>query len=321
MTTGQAGSSDALLVASLTRGDTAALAELYDRHGDAIYRAAFRRLGDRQLAEEVVQDTYLALWNRAELYDPSTGSLLAWLSTIARNRAIDRLRALGRRPAAMPLSAVGSSDDGDDRSLDLAVASGGLVGAGTPAMDPEQVVDESELRDEVRTALSAIPGDERQVLELAYYEELSQSEIAARLGWPLGTVKTRTRRALLRLRASLAGSLGPALALPRRSLDRADGSRGGDRWTTLRSSSASRGRSPRPGTCWRSSSMAPPMPSSCGSTSTAAQPARLNGEPGAWSRMVWRRPPLTARRPHQPLANASSPRSSHRASRAARTSC
>ena len=118
----------------------------------------------------------------------------------------------------MPLSAVGSSDDGDDRSLDLAVASGGLVGAGTPAMDPEQVVDESELRDEVRTALSAIPGDERQVIELAYYEELSQSEIAARLGWPLGTVKTRTRRALLRLRASLAGSLGPALALPAAAL-------------------------------------------------------------------------------------------------------
>lgn len=214
MTTGQAGNSDALLVASLTRGDTAALAELYTRHGDAIYRAAFRRLGDRQLAEEVLQDTYLALWNRAELYDPSAGSLLAWLSTIARNRAIDRLRALGRRPAPMPLSAVGSSDDGDDRSLDQAIAAGGLVGAGTPAMDPEQVVDEGELRDEVRTALSTIPADERQVLQLAYYEELSQSEIAARLGWPLGTVKTRTRRALLRLRASLAGSLGSALALP-----------------------------------------------------------------------------------------------------------
>jgi RNA polymerase sigma-70 factor (ECF subfamily) len=213
MTTGQAGSSDALLVASLTRGDAAALAELYDRHGDAIYRSAFRRLGDRQLAEEVVQDTYLALWNRAELYDPSAGSLLAWLSTIARNRAIDRLRALGRRPAPMPLSAVGSSDDSDDRSLDLAIAAGGLVGAGTLAADPEQAVDETELRDEVRAALSTIPADERHVLELAYYEELSQTEIAARLGWPLGTVKTRTRRALLRLRASLAGSVGPALAL------------------------------------------------------------------------------------------------------------
>ena len=213
MTTGQAGSSDALLVASLTRGDTAALAELYDRHGDAIYRAAFRRLGDRQSAEEVLQDTYLALWNRAELYDPSAGSLLAWLSTIARNRAIDRLRALGRRPAAMPLSAVAAGEDGDDRSLDRAIAAGELVGAGTPTMDPEQVVDERELRDEVRSALSGIPADERQVLELAYYEELTQTEIAARLGWPLGTVKTRTRRALLRLRASLAGSLGPALAL------------------------------------------------------------------------------------------------------------
>ena len=206
--------SDAVLVAAVVAGDTTALAELYDRHADAIYRAAFRRLGDRQLAEEVLQDTYLALWNRAELFDPAAGSLLAWLSTIARNRAIDRARALGRRPGAVPLSAVMADDDFDDRSMDRVLAEGELVGAGQAPLDPEQQFDARELADEVRAALDGIPGPERQVLELAYYEELTQTEIAARLGWPLGTVKTRTRRALLRLRQSLVGVLGPAVAPP-----------------------------------------------------------------------------------------------------------
>lgn len=204
--------SDAVLVASVAAGDAAALAELYDRYADAIYRAAFRRLGDRQLAEEVLQDTYLALWNRAELFDPGAGSLVAWLSTIARNRAVDRLRALGRRPAAVPLSAVIANDDREDRALERALADGALLGVGTAPLEPEAALDEEMLRVEVRTALDAIPPMERQVLELAYYEELTQTEIADRLGWPLGTVKTRTRRALLRLRASLVGVLGPGVA-------------------------------------------------------------------------------------------------------------
>lgn len=209
---GEAAQPDALLVASLARGDTTALAELYDRHSDAIYRAAFRRLGDRSLAEEVLQDTYLALWNRAELYDPAAGSLIAWLSTIARNRAVDRLRALGRRPAAIPLSAVVPVEDGDDRTMERALRSGELLGVGTSPRDPEDAAEDQELRNEVRDAIAGIPEPERQVLQLAYYEELTQTEIAARLGWPLGTVKTRTRRALLRLRASLAPTLGPIIA-------------------------------------------------------------------------------------------------------------
>jgi RNA polymerase sigma-70 factor (ECF subfamily) len=209
------GRSDALLVASLARGDTTALAELYDRHADAVYRAAFRRLGDRQLAEEVLQDTYVALWNRAELFDPAAGSLLAWLSTIARNRAVDRLRALGRRPAAVPLSAVLPADEGgDDQNVERALAAGSLLGAAPPPKDPDELVEEGALRDEMRAALAGIPDPERQVLELAYYEELTQTEIADRLGWPLGTVKTRTRRALYRLRAALGPTLGPVVAVP-----------------------------------------------------------------------------------------------------------
>lgn len=213
METAATGSSDAGLVASLARGDANALEELYDRYADPIYRAAFRRLGDRQLAEEVLQDTYLALWNRAELYDPAAGSLLAWLSTIARNRAVDRLRALGRRPNALPLSAMVDDDAADDRGMDRALAQGEMLGGGMTETDPVVVADRAALRLEIRAALDGIPEAERQVLDLAYYHELTQSEIAARLGWPLGTVKTRTRRALLRLRSALSASLGPEVAL------------------------------------------------------------------------------------------------------------
>src|SRR6186713_1435515 len=142
METAATRTSDAGLVASLARGDASALEELYDRYADPIYRAAFRRLGDRQLAEEVLQDTYVALWNRAELFDPAAGSLLAWLSTIARNRAVDRLRALGRRPAAVPLSAVLPTEEGDDQAVERALASGALLGAAPPPRDPEQIVEE-----------------------------------------------------------------------------------------------------------------------------------------------------------------------------------
>jgi RNA polymerase sigma-70 factor (ECF subfamily) len=200
------GRSDEELVAALVEGDEAALGELYDRHADSLFRAALLRLGDRGLAEEVLQDTYVALWNRAELFDVRQGSVIGWLSTIARNRAIDRLRASARRPAPVALSGLvgspgdaASADDARDAILSAATPVAGV----TPALDPEREVDMAELRREVEQALAGIPDQERQVLTLAYYEQLSQSEIAARLAWPLGTVKTRTRRALARLRETL----------------------------------------------------------------------------------------------------------------------
>jgi RNA polymerase sigma-70 factor (ECF subfamily) len=188
---------DAELVAAVTRGDTAALSVLYDRHASVVFRAAFRRLGDRQLAEEVVQDVWLTLWDRAGMFDPAQGSLPGWLCTIARNRATDRMRSLARRPGALPLSAVFATDDDPDRAL----AAGSLVSSAAAPADPELVVDELALRDTMTSALAGLSTDERTVLELGYYGELSQSEIADRLGIPLGTVKTRTRRALLRLRS------------------------------------------------------------------------------------------------------------------------
>ncbi|MBA3307766.1 MAG: sigma-70 family RNA polymerase sigma factor [Chloroflexi bacterium] len=205
-------SSDAQLVATVAAGDAAALAELYDRHADAIFRAAFRRSGDRTIAEEVLQDTYLALWNRAELFDPGQGSLVTWLSTIARNRAIDRLRHQGRRPPAMPLSAVMADDDRDGNGLDRALSHGTLLGSGAASEDPERMLQDAATRTEIRDALGTIPQRERQVLELAYFDGLTQVEIAQRLDWPLGTVKTRTRRALMRLRQTLTAVLGPEVA-------------------------------------------------------------------------------------------------------------
>jgi RNA polymerase sigma-70 factor (ECF subfamily) len=210
MVAGSGGLTDAQLVQRVALGDEPALEELYDRHASAVFRLAFRLVGDRQLAEEVLQETYLALWNRAELFDPAAGSLTAWLLTIARNRSVDRLRAAGRRPVQVPMSAAVGQDERDD-GVEWTLATGSLLGAAPAATDPQEALDQTWLKDAVRQALDGVPDLERRAIELAYYEELTQTEIAQRLGWPLGTVKTRTRRALSRLRSVLAEALGPEL--------------------------------------------------------------------------------------------------------------
>src|SRR3954463_3317896 len=99
------------LVRQVAAGSQDALATLYDRHAEAVYIASSRLTSDRQVAEEVVQETFLALWNRAELFDPNAGSLAAWLHTIARNRTVDRLRAIGRRPNLIALASAGGDED------------------------------------------------------------------------------------------------------------------------------------------------------------------------------------------------------------------
>jgi RNA polymerase sigma-70 factor (ECF subfamily) len=203
---------DAALVRAVAAGSQDALGDLYDRYVDAVFAAASRLTSDRQVAEEVVQETFLALWNRAELYDPTVGSLAAWLHTIARNRTVDRLRAAGRRPNLMPLSSAAGDDEHDAAALDRLVASGTVLGGATVGRGPEGELAAAELQAMLRDALSDLPESERTAIVLAYREELTQSEIAERLGWPLGTVKTRTRRALLRLRTALAEELGPGAA-------------------------------------------------------------------------------------------------------------
>jgi RNA polymerase sigma-70 factor (ECF subfamily) len=212
---GSGAHADATLVREVAGGSHDALATLYDRHGDAVFAAACRLTSDRGLAEEVVQETFLALWDRAETFDPSLGSLAAWLHTIARNRTIDRLRAAGRRPNLVPLSSLagdGGAEDVDADALDRLLASGSVVAGAAPTRSPEMAAALSELRTALQTALASMPEDERIVIVLAYADDLSQSEIAERLGWPLGTVKTRTRRALARLRDVLGSGVGPEFA-------------------------------------------------------------------------------------------------------------
>lgn len=203
---------DTALVREVAAGSEDALGMLYDRYVDAVYAAASRLTTDRQIAEEVVQETFLALWNRAELFNPAVGSLAAWLHTIARNRTVDRLRSAGRRPSLVPFSATGGKDEHDTAALDRIVATGTIVGGAGPGPGPESELAATELRHVIRDALDDLPEVERTAIVLAYREELSQTEIAERLGWPLGTVKTRTRRALLRLRGALAEELGPGAA-------------------------------------------------------------------------------------------------------------
>lgn len=197
------------LVRAVAAGSQEALGTLYDRHADAVYAASCRLTSDRQVAEEVVQETFLALWNRAELFDPNTGSLAAWLHTIARNRTVDRLRAIGRRPRLVPVSSIRQNDEADSSALERIAGSGRVVGGADMGPGPEGALDALEVRLTIRNALDGMPEAERTVILLAYQDDLTQAEIAQRLGWPLGTVKTRTRRALLRLREALGGALGP----------------------------------------------------------------------------------------------------------------
>ena len=204
--------SDAALVAAVAAGSEAALVELYDRHVDSVHAAAFRLLGDRQAAEDVAQEAFLTLWNRADRFDPAMGSLAAWLLTITRNRAVDRLRAAGRRPQLVSIAPAGAGDEPDSAALERLAAERGVLGgagAADTAADPAAALDLAETRTALRGVLAGLPEAERTAILLAYQDGLSQSEIAARLGWPLGTVKTRTRRALARLRQALGPEYAP----------------------------------------------------------------------------------------------------------------
>lgn len=167
---------DRRAITRIPGGDLRAIEELYDRHGRTIFSLAVRILENPADAEEVVQDVFAQVWRQAGRYDDSRGAPIAWLLTIARSRAIDRLRA--RRGT------------GERLRLDSP--------PGLP--DQEQQVITSEDIGRLRTALSALSDSQRSAIELAYYEGLSQSAIAERLGEPLGTVKTRIRAGLQRLR-------------------------------------------------------------------------------------------------------------------------
>jgi len=210
MTNGRTGpTDDVIVIRAMVDGSEAALETLYDRYASAIFAAVYRLTSDRGISEEVVQETFLTLWNRAESFDPRAGSLSAWLHTIARNRAIDRLRAAGRRPRLVDLASNARPDEDLDQALERYATIGSVVAAATSPAAPEAAFETVGLREAIRAALMDLSDDERTVILLAYQSDLSQSEIADRLDWPIGTVKTRTRRALRHLRDGLGPEYSP----------------------------------------------------------------------------------------------------------------
>jgi RNA polymerase sigma-70 factor (ECF subfamily) len=200
--------SDASLMGELIAGSHDALADLYDRHAPAVFAAALGVSRDRGIADEVVQDTFLTMWNRAELFDSSRGALSTWLLAIARNRAIDRLRFATRHERAAAFSSFGRDDVDDQSTVEWLTSTGDLIAVAGQEPGPEMALSDKETRGLIQDALAVLPPLERRVIELAYETGLSQSEIAAQLGWPMGTVKTRTRRALRHLRDRLEASEG-----------------------------------------------------------------------------------------------------------------
>ena len=183
---------DAALVAALARGEASALEGLYERHSRGVYSLTLHLLGDPGAAEEVVQETFLKLWRQPASYQPARGKLLAWLLGVAHHHAVDLLR---RRQLERRYRAVPSSHESDFPTTpfeDLAQA--------PDDSDPATRAHVPEERIAVRGALAQLSEEQRVPLELAYYRGLTQTEIAALLQQPLGTVKTRMRLALQRLR-------------------------------------------------------------------------------------------------------------------------
>lgn len=172
-------------IEQIAAGDQSALAEFYDMTNRLVFGLILRILGDRSTAEEVLLDVYTQVWRQAGNYSRERGTPLAWLMTIARTRALDRLRS-------------GRQEQQRKESLDV------VADARSFEADPEEVTASNEHQRLVRRALAALPVEQRQIIELAYFSGLSHSEIAAQLGQPLGTVKTRARLGMIKLKELLA---------------------------------------------------------------------------------------------------------------------
>lgn len=170
---------DRALLEQVSSGDVGALRTLYDRCSGRALSVACRVLGARGEAEEVVQETFVQVWRQAATYDASRGGAMTWILTIARSRALDRLRS--RNAAERAAARSGAEPDPQAE----------------PA--PVEAAEQRQLRERVLAALSSLPREQRDAIQLAYYEGLSHSEIASRLGDPLGTVKTRVRLGLAKL--------------------------------------------------------------------------------------------------------------------------
>ncbi|MBM4134400.1 MAG: sigma-70 family RNA polymerase sigma factor [Nitrospira sp.] len=175
------------LLAQVAKGSQQAFEELYDQSSALLYTLALRILGDRDEATELLQEIYLEVWRKVARYDVGRGSPMAWLVTLARSRAIDRLRSRASK-------GYGTTDPIDDR---LAAQ---LPNEGPSPLEDQQ---QTELRASVRKALAELPEGQQQALELAYFEGLSHTEIAERLRQPVGTIKTRIKLGMTKLKIAL----------------------------------------------------------------------------------------------------------------------
>lgn len=184
---------DAALLRRVASGDEHALGVLYDRWSPLVFSLCVHILADDDEAEEAVEETFWQAWRQAARYDTARGAVSTWLTTIARSRALDRLRTSRRRQE----EAMSDLSETKRAAVDATARRGD---------DPARGAEIAERRGLVRQALLALPAEQREVLELAYFRGLSQSEIAERTGQPLGTIKTRVRLAMEKLRDRL-GSL------------------------------------------------------------------------------------------------------------------
>jgi RNA polymerase sigma-70 factor (ECF subfamily) len=178
---------DADLLRRMAKGDTAALGSFYDLHAGTLFALACRIVADPKEAEDVLQEVFVQLWEKAATFDPALGRPLAWALTLTRNRSIDKLRALQRRRARL----VEHVDS--DQVEDCPVST----------ESPTEAAGAHEQGDLVRQALAHLPADQRRAIELAFFDGLTQTEIATALGQPLGTIKARIRRGMLKLRTEL----------------------------------------------------------------------------------------------------------------------
>jgi RNA polymerase sigma-70 factor, ECF subfamily len=183
------GTADRLLLERIARRDATAVAELYDRHCRVLYGIALRILRSASDAEDVLQDVFVRVWTRADSYDERLGAPGAWLTRIARNRAIDKLRARATRGDAHP------------PSLDELNALERTTVSDQPS--PETTAEQSQTRHDIRGALALLPDEQRTLIEAAFFEGYTHSELADRFGLPLGTVKTRIRSGMLAMRQRL----------------------------------------------------------------------------------------------------------------------
>ncbi len=179
---------DREMIERIGRGDQSAFSALYDRLSRPLYSLALRMLGDAGDAQDALQDVFLQIWSRAATYNPQQSTVFSWTVLLTRSRVIDRLRARKRR-----LRVVDSTTGDEDAEV-------------ADASTMESAADTADKNDEaarVRSVLNNLPSEQREAIELAFFGHLTHHEIAARLGEPLGTIKARIRRGLLKLRERL----------------------------------------------------------------------------------------------------------------------